>query len=343
MKMDACLDRVVADMIRIGYLSRPFWPCWPSLIFILLCSGANFMTFSSDAVLAEALTGLDASTPEQYMQQGLRSFQRGALEQAIVSWLEAARLYERSAKPNEQSEALIYLSQAYQSVGQYKQALHSLTSALLLAQQSGDRTQIAAALGGLGNAYIATGPADQASRYLSESLAMAREGGNSGLSAVILNNLGNLFTSQKKYREAIGAYTESALLAQSTGNAALAARALTNEAKAALQHGQPQQSKELLDTAVDQIRGLDDSHDKAYGLISVGLTYSDLRLHLPDSHDLLLLLASNTFDAAVIVAQTVGDPRAASYAWGHLGQLYEAEHRYPEALQLTRRAIFAAQ
>ena len=141
----------------------------------------------------------------------------------------------------------------------------------------------------------------------------------------------------------MGAYAESVQLAQSTGNVALAARALTNGARAALQHGQYQQSKELLDTALDQLRGLDDSHDKAYGLINIGLTYRDLGLHLPDSHDLLLLLASKTYDEAVIVAQTVGDPRTASYAWGYLGQLYEAEHRYPEALQLTRRAIFAAQ
>jgi hypothetical protein len=37
------------------------------------------------------------------------------------------------------------------------------------------------------------------------------------------------------------------------------------------------------------------------------------------------------------------DDRAASYAWGYLGGLYEDEQRFQEALQLTRRAREAAQ
>ena len=39
----------------------------------------------------------------------------------------------------------------------------------------------------------------------------------------------------------------------------------------------------------------------------------------------------------------MGDRRTSSYAWGYLGKLYEDERRYQEALQLTRRATFAAQ
>ena len=42
-------------------------------------------------------------------------------------------------------------------------------------------------------------------------------------------------------------------------------------------------------------------------------------------------------------AASAGDRRTASYAWGYLGALYEEEHRYNEALELTRRATFAAQ
>src|SRR4029434_974679 len=43
------------------------------------------------------------------------------------------------------------------------------------------------------------------------------------------------------------------------------------------------------------------------------------------------------------MGQYLGDRRAASYAWGYLGHLYEAEHRYEEARELTQRAAFAAQ
>ncbi len=277
------------------------------------------------------------------MERGLRSFQQGAFEQAVLSWIEAARLFEKAGKPNEQSEALTHLAQAYQSLGQYGKALESLESALDLAEKSGDQMRIASVLGSLGNVYIAMGSADKADRYLNEGLEMAKESRNSGLSAVILNNLGNLLTSQEKYKEAIRAYRESTRLAKNTGNHALAVRALTNSAMASIRNGQHEEAKALLDMTRNQMRGLGDSHDKAYGLINIGLAYDGLRPHLPSASDDLLLLAAETFNEAVLAAEAIGDRRGVSYASGYLGKLYEEEHRYEEALQLTRKATFAAQ
>lgn len=310
-------------------------------LFFFLGTG-SLVLLSSDPALANSRSLSEASSSETYLEEGLRSFRRGDFEQAVLKWMEAIRSYERAGKLHEQGEALTYLAQAYQALGQYKQALKSLELALLLAKKSGDRTRIASVLGSLGSAYITTGPVDAAYGYLNEGLGLAREVGSSALSANILNNLGNLFTSQRKYPEALGAYTESMKLATSTGNQALAVTALTNAARASLQQRQHQEAKALLDTAFHKVRGLDESHDKAYGLISIGLGYLDLRPHLPDSND-LPLLAAKTFNEAATVAGTIGDPRAMSYAQGYLGKLYEDEHQYQESLQLTRRAIFAAQ
>ncbi len=327
--------------IRVPYRRRI--PYWQSLVFVLvLCGiGSLFMQPCRPALASSSASG--ASAPEQYMEQGWRAFQRGAFEQAVVSWMEGARLYERDQKPAEQSEALTHLALAYQSIGQYKEAFKSLESALRLAEKSRDRKRIAAVLGSLGNMSIATGPAETAHRYLNEGLSMAREAGDSGLVAVILNNLGNLFTSQQKYPEALGAYTESVRLAEQAGNRTLAARALTNAAKASMQIGQHKEAKVRLDQGLEQMHSLDASHDQAYGLINIGLAYHDLRPHLPEAKDHLLRLAAKTFDEASRIGETIGDPRAASYAWGYLGKLYEAEGRYHEALHLTRRASFAAQ
>ena len=285
----------------------------------------------------------EGASSEKYLEEGLRSYQRGDFEQAVLMWTEAVRLSERAGKLHEQSIALTYLAHAYQSVGQYKQALKSLEVALARVKPSGDRTRIASVLGNLGNVYIAIGPAETASQYLNEALGLAREAGDSALEAVILNNLGNLFTSQKQHTEALRAYTHSMSLATETGNTSLAVRALINAAKASGQSGQHQEAKALLDKALDQMRGLGNSHDKAYGLISIGLASRDLHSHLPDANALLFLLAAKMFDEAATVAEAIGDRRAASYAWGYLGQLYEHERRSQEALHLTRRAVFAAQ
>ncbi|HEY6364454.1 MAG TPA: CHAT domain-containing protein [Candidatus Binatia bacterium] len=260
-----------------------------------------------------------------------------------MSWTEAARLYEAEQKLKEQSSALIYLAQSYQALGQYQEALKNLESSLALAEKVGDRTQIAVAMGALGNVYIATGPGETALKYLNEGLRIAREMNNEDLSAIILNNLGNLLTAQKKYPEGIAVYTESASLAKSRNNPLLVTRALINAATASMQNKQYKEAKALLDTALDQIRALEPSHDKAQGLITIGLAYDDLRLRLPDSKEPLLLLAHETLSEAGTLADSMGDRRTSSYAWGSLGKLYEDERRYQEALQLTRRATFAAQ
>ena len=304
------------------------------LLGLLFCAVADFWS---------PLFAAEVSPADRQIKIGLELFQRGDFEQAALSWTEAAQLYERSGEKRRQSEALVYLSQANQALGRYKEAGKNLDVALSLAEKAGDRTQVASVLGALGNLYIATGPEDAALKNLTEGLRIAKELNNQDLSATILNNLGNLLTAQKKYPEAIAAYNESATLAKSRNNRVLAGKALINAATASMQNKQYKEAKALLDNALDEIRALEPSHDKASGLITIGLAYDDLRSRLPDLKDSLLLLAHQTFTEAGTISDSIGDRRTSSYAWGYLGKLYEDERRYDEALQLTRRATFAAQ
>jgi CHAT domain-containing protein len=163
------------------------------------------------------------------------------------------------------------------------------------------------------------------------------------LVATVLNNLGNLSASQEAFDEALRDYRKSARLAQLTGNHALTARALTNAALITLRRGESSEAQTLVDQAFPLLQVLSPSHEKAYGLVSVGLLYANLRAHLRAVDASLLPLALRSFNDALAVAQAIGDDRAASYAWGYLGKLYEDEGRYQEALALTRRAVFAVQ
>ncbi|HET6514864.1 MAG TPA: CHAT domain-containing protein [Thermodesulfovibrionales bacterium] len=273
----------------------------------------------------------------------MRSFERGAFEEAVHFWKEAEELYEKREEIGRQSEALVFLSQAYQSLGLTREALRCLESAEILAQKSGDAVRIASALASLGNVYIATGPEDKANEYLNRSLAMAKELQDFRLSATILNNLGNLFMTQKKYREAGDAYQESITYATKFDKRSLTAIAATNAAMALVQERRYSEAKTLLDGTADIIGGLDDSHEKVYALINAGLTYADLRSHLPGEKDVLLQRSSQMFHLAVSSAEAIGDLRGESYALGYLGKLYEDERQYEEALGLTHRAVFTAQ
>lgn len=293
--------------------------------------------------LAATLPVSESTSAEQRMKEGLRLLQRGDFEQATLSWREAARLYEAEQKVSQQSSALIHLAQTYQALGQYRDAIQNLESALSLAEKSNDKTQVAIALASLGNVYIATGPSEMARKYLDEGLRLARELKNEDVSAIILNNLGNLLTQQKKYPDALAAYKESVSLAATRNNHLLVTTALINAANTSTNIKQHKEAKALLDKALDQMPALEPSHDKAAGLVNIGLGYFELRPNLPDAKDSVLVLAHKALSEAGTTAESIGDRRTSSYAWGHLGRLYEEEHRYQEALQLTRRATFAAQ
>jgi CHAT domain-containing protein len=238
---------------------------------------------------------------------------------------------------------MLQLARAYQALGQYRQAFQSLSQVQQHATATGDRRLMAAVARGLGDAYIAVGQIEEATQALQQGLNWARAVGEADLTAAVLHDLGNALALQGNHTEAWRTYTESLALTQHTNNHALAVRTLINMAGVARQQGQPLDTRQRLAQAMVQMRDVPTSHEKAYGLIKIGLISSELRADLPAAHDDLLLHAAHAFQAAAEVAQALDDARALSYAWGYLGALYEEEARYPEALQLTRQALLAAQ
>jgi CHAT domain-containing protein len=277
------------------------------------------------------------------MAQGGDAFRRGAFAVALTSYEAALRINEKDANPGGQCEALTMLSQVSQFTGQYRRALESLEKALAIARRLNDRRRIAAVLGAIGNAHIGLGNGELALKYLREGLAIAGESGSSDVIASIQNNLGNLYSAQSNYAEARKAYRESTLLADKAGNLSLAASAGINGATAAMREGNYADSSSLLAQAGPLLSKTVDSYVKTYGLIGAGLLYTDLRGRLPDQAEPLLLQAYTAFNEALAVAQRLNDKRTISYAYGYLGKLYEDERRYQEALELTERAVFAAQ
>jgi CHAT domain-containing protein/Tfp pilus assembly protein PilF len=292
---------------------------------------------------AEAADAARVSPGEAAFRQGLEAYRRGAFEQAVSRWSEAAESAEREGRPGEHATARAHLAQAYQALGQHKTALVNLETALELAKASGDRARIASIMAALGSGHLAFGSLDKAQASLDAALIIARELGHARLSASILNTLGNLAMTRKKHGGALAAYRESVDLARQAGDRVLIAVALTNVAVAWRLDGQSEQSWAALDLAFAEARRLPATHDQVYGLITIGTAYAELARTLPASHDVLVRLAGEALGAAVTGAHGLDDRRALSYASGHLGALYEDERRYAEALQLTRRAVLAAQ
>jgi CHAT domain-containing protein len=304
-----------------------------------------FLVLATGLVLGQTAGTVAAVEPSAdiLMTQGLQAYQRGSFDQALAAWKQAADLYARDGKIGEQSRALAQAAQASESLGQVSQALQQLELALTLAQQTGDRARIAAVMESLGRTYLAARKPDAAVQYLTQALAMAQADEDRRLIAAIHNDLGIVHAAQQHDADALAAFATGAQEAQVAGDRSLAVRANINAARMALKLNQPENTRTRLDLAFDALKGFEPSHDKAMSLIQVGLGYQQLRASMPAMNAPLLLRAAGVLLEATAVAEHVGDARTRSYAEGYLGHLYESEHRYDEALQLTRQAVFSAQ
>src|SRR5438045_5639495 len=90
----------------------------------------------------------------------------------------------------------------------------------------------------------------------------------------------------------------------------------------------------MLPKIAAELRTLPASRDKAYGLVSVGRLYA----RLGDG-----TRSASVLREALEAADAANDARARSTALGYLAELYDRGGRSGDALQLTQRAIVAAE
>jgi CHAT domain-containing protein len=270
------------------------------------------------------------------LDEGLRAYQRGAFDEAATKWQKAVEEYGRQANVPQQIKAMTDLAAAYQSLGQQRRALALLEEAVEIAETSGERKASTLAKSRLGGALVLNLKYERAETLLRESLESARAEGDSQTAAAILNELGNLLAAKQKYSEALAAFRESTELARKTDRL-LAAQALCNAAATASIAGMSRDSQGLNGDALKLIEGLKASHDKAVLLITTAQTDRNLK------SDRSILRARLSLLSALETAEAIGDRRAATYALGYLGQLYEDDNQLDTALSFSRRAAYAAQ
>ncbi|MDM8565235.1 CHAT domain-containing protein [Candidatus Halobeggiatoa sp. HSG11] len=164
-------------------------------------------------------------------------------------------------------------------------------------------------------------------------------------------------------RTAIQTYEESMQLAKQSGDEELTIKASLNRAKIGLKNADSlDETAALLNVIWQQIQVIPDGHAKITYLFSLGklalalLQENNLvedlmwkAQHLANQNKLLTKLSNpqkvtsltyEIFQKAVTVAEKNQDSQSISKAYGYLGQLYERELRYEEALTLTRKSIF---
>ena len=296
-------------------------------------------------MLYPLLIGQAASLPslDIAMQQGTQAFQRGSFVEALALVTQAAEGYKQSGNTIAQVDALVLSAQISMELGQSKSALQTLELALGVAQKSENQRTVAMVLGHLGRSYLALRQLPEASEYLTQASTLATQQQSPRLQAPTLNDLGILAALKHQDQEALTAFQDSATMAYHSQQPLLAATAHTNAARTFFRLGHSDKSRIAIDSALDQLKTVPPTRQKSVGLIGIALAYQRLIAQLPQIRDPLVLRTAGVLQEAITMAGQQGDTRTLSYALGHLGHLYETEFRVDEAIQLTRRALFAAQ
>jgi CHAT domain-containing protein len=310
------------------------------LVKVFVCAGLALS-------VALACTPLFASEPEptaeQRMKLGQAAYDRGAFDEALQQWQQAAQLCTTQHDTKGQVRALMSLGAVYQALGQHRLAFRTLEHASQLAESSLDHPSLLVAKSGLGVACGCLSQFQQAEQTLRSALAATRKKGDASIAAIIWNNLGNLLAAQDKIDEALSAFAESAKLARQVTNQMLVAKASANAAAVAV-HAERDADAERLNQAAQE--GLDDqplTHDLALLYLRCGQTQWQLHQRRLRGDEKNLTQAEQSYGRALAVTENLGDKRAMTYALGCLGQLYEARGDIVPALDFTRRAAFVAQ
>ena len=285
--------------------------------------------------------------------------QIGHYHQAVGALQVARQLAEEGHDIGLQAASLGQLGKAHAALSHDDLALQNFTEAVTLARQDEQFLLVAGLLNDLGNTYAAQGNATDASRAYLESAHLARNSGQTALSMTAWLNAAMASIDDGNFAQAKDRLELADQQLHELPDSHDKSFGLLNLALG-YEELRPQLSPERtvlaqLDPAAPPgSRGIRHKpHDVA--------SSAEVPSTTEPSHDLSHLMfrpqtpqaesdqegfrtrAAQVLREAAVIASRIGDPLTESYALGYLGQMYEQTGRFPEALDLTRRAVFAAQ
>ena len=84
--------------VSFNLFPNPRTSCKKSLVILFFIWLIGNLLSSPSTLLAQSVPTSGGSAAENYMNKGLSTFQRGAFEQAVLDWKEAAKLFEKERK-----------------------------------------------------------------------------------------------------------------------------------------------------------------------------------------------------------------------------------------------------
>jgi len=297
-------------------------------------------------ILIIYITGsaIAADNDSALFQEGLNYYKKGELKQAGLLFEKALDSINLIDNIDHYVDILSHLANVYQGLGYHQRAIDLITPILHDVEESGHKESHVRLLSLLGDLHFSLGQMGKVIDYFLKAVEEAKKTENPKLIASVYNNVANALAVDKDYKTAGFLFEEALMQLEQTPDDDLRATVLINLMRLEYDKGNFKTVVSNLEGVILQIAQMEDSHQKASNLISISLFIKTLRKKLKLDNDTML---QNAMYVALNEAQTIttklSDHRNASYAFGYMGQLYEAEKRYEEALRLTRSAVFYAE
>jgi len=277
-------------------------------------------------------------------QKGLKYYKKGELKQAGLIFEKALKSMNLNENIDLYVDITSHLANVYQGLGYHERAIDMIEPVLHVVEKTDHQVSHVTLLSQLGDLHFSLGQMGKVIDYFLKAVEEAKKTENPKLIASVYNNVANALAVDKDYKTAGFLFEEALVQLEQAPDDDLRATILINLMRLEFSKGNFKTVVSNLEGVILQIAQMEDTHQKASNLISISLFIKTLRKKLKLDNDTML---QNAMYVALNEAQTIStklsDHRNASYAFGYMGQLYEAEKRYEEALRLTRSAVFYAE
>jgi CHAT domain-containing protein len=295
-----------------------------------------------EQAIAESLKLLESGNHSAVLAQileaqGSLQFAQGRSQSAWEIWEQSTQLYQQNDDRAGIFRCRINQAQALQTLGSYRRAIATLTNlAELLRSQPDDLVKITASRS-LGDAFRVAGSLAESEQVIQHSLEMAMAlgapGKENGIAAAYLS-LGNTAYAQQNLSAALGYYQQANLPVADTE---IRLSSQLNQLGVRLDQRQWRAATELEREIQTQLDGASWDAQINFAAHLIRLKQAT---ELPDVAwvDIARMLTQ-------VKAEAIkrGDRRAASYALGILGSLYEKTQQWAIAQVLTEQALQQAQ
>lgn len=267
--------------------------------------------------------------------KGQLELSMGNSQAALDSWIMATAIYKQLGQNREFIKNRINQAQALQALGLYSQAVKTLTETKSDLIKEPDTIIKAKSLLSLGDVQRGIGKFKESTKTLQESLAIARKISSNNSIAEALISLGKTARLQNELEIALNYFQVASKQPTSSD---LLVQAQLNELEILLENKKFAQSQKLITKIQNSLTQLPPSRTSVYARITLGkiLINSDIRNYYQS-------LIAHELATAIQLATKLADKRAESFGLGILGNLYEKNSRYPDARELTEKALLISQ